>query len=290
MPRIWSIFRTKTFKERRFEELRKQKMSEEQETSSEATTVDDDPDVGEDAAEVIISSEEDSIEEVWHVNGEDPADDGLTVCNYDSGSFVIDITMHDYKILARNEWLNDVIVYFGLQRLKKKYLLQSAVHIFSYSFYPAFYRDVTPEQMDRPPSDDLAKMMHGHVARHARHLDLFDKDLVIVPVKSDSHWFVVVFLKINENKSVLFTLNSCGSLGEYQILSHFKAFLLIQFKETKDADMLPPDIEILSTDPPQQEDGSSCGLFVLQYVETLFRRYCSFPTDKNVQCNTPFFF
>ena len=61
--------------------------------------------------------------------------------------------------------------------------------------------------------------------------------------------------------------------------AHIKGYLNLEFT-MKHPGMDPPQINLVVTDPPQQTDGSSCGLFLLQYTETLFNRCCNFLISK----------
>ena len=209
--------------------------------------------------------------------------DTMKLCSYVSDTVTTDVTMGDYLKLKRNTWLNDVLVYFGLQHLWMTMLSQGQrrnVHIFTYIFNAVFTRDVSGHLLDQPPTEALALQMHAQVARHTRHVDLFDKPLVLWPIRDDDHWFLVVAVNLNSNNAILFTLNSYGRHGErVELLSHFKGYLNLEFT-MKHPGLDPPHIHLGVTDPPQQTDGSSCGLFLLQYTETLFNRCCTFLISK----------
>ena len=207
----------------------------------------------------------------------------MKLCSYVSDTVTTVITLGDYLKLERTTWLNDVIVYFRLQHLWMTVLSQeqrSAVHIFSYVFGPAFTRNVSGHELDQPPTRALALQMHTQVARHTRHVDLFEKPLVLWPIREGDHWFLIVAVNLNTNNAILFTLNSYGSHGErVELLSHIKGYLNLEFTKKRPG-MDPPHINLVVTDPPQQTDGSSCGLFLLQYAETLFNRCCYFTISK----------
>ena len=231
---------------------------------------------------VDLVGEESTIETEDEASGVDYLDT-MKLCSYVSDTVTTDITMGDYLKLKRNTWLNDVLVYFGLQHLWMTVLSQEqrpTVHIFTYVFNVAFTRDVSGQELDEPPTEALALRMHTQVARHTRRVDLFEKPLVLWPIKDDDHWFLVVAVNLNTNNAILFTLNSYGRHGERaELLSHFRGYLNLEFT-MKHPGMDPPQINLVVADPPQQIDGSSCGLFLLQYAETLFNRCCTFLISK----------
>ena len=221
----------------------------------------------------------DLVREESTIETGDEYPDTMILCSYVSDTVTTVITMGDYLKLKRTTWLNDVLVYFGLQHLWMTVLSQeqrSAVHIFTYIFKVAFTRNVSGHELDQPPTEALALQMHTQVARHTRHVNLFEKPLVLWPIREGDHWFLVVAVNLNTNNAILFTLNSYGSHGEgVELLSHIKGYLNLEFT-VKHPGMDPPHINLVVTDPPQQTDGSSCGLFLLQYAETLFNRLLLF--------------
>uniref|UniRef100_A0A3Q0T779 Ubiquitin-like protease family profile domain-containing protein n=1 Tax=Amphilophus citrinellus TaxID=61819 RepID=A0A3Q0T779_AMPCI len=98
----------------------------------------------------------------------------------------ITVTMEDLQCLDSGQYLNDVIIDFYL-----KYLLQNASaavaersHIFS-SF---FYKQLT--RRDNDLSSLWKKILR--VKTWTRHVDIFKKDFLFVPVNQEAHWYLVV--------------------------------------------------------------------------------------------------
>jgi Ulp1 family protease len=90
--------------------------------------------------------------------------------------------------------LNDVIVNFGIRQLYSNIDMEigEKVHIFDTHFY-----------------DELSKnnVEHKNVARWTKSMDLFKKQLIVIPVCKASHWFTI--LVINPG---LITVNICSSI------------------------------------------------------------------------------
>ncbi|XP_045906320.1 sentrin-specific protease 7-like isoform X3 [Micropterus dolomieu] len=106
----------------------------------------------------------------------------------------ITVTKEDLACLASGEFLNDVIIDFYL-----KYLLLEGVggsaaersHVFSSFFYKQLSRRRAAGE-DAAPSVPDRHMRHQRVKTWTRHVDIFTKDFLFVPVNQDAHWYLVV--------------------------------------------------------------------------------------------------
>ncbi|XP_054470966.1 sentrin-specific protease 7 isoform X2 [Anoplopoma fimbria] len=105
----------------------------------------------------------------------------------------ITVTLEDLRCLDSGHFLNDVIIDFYL-----KYVLQNASaavaersHIFSSFFYKQLTRrdnaseGVTNDSCQR-------QRRHQRVKTWTRHVDIFKKDFLFVPVNQEAHWYLVV--------------------------------------------------------------------------------------------------
>ncbi|XP_028993158.1 sentrin-specific protease 7 isoform X2 [Betta splendens] len=105
----------------------------------------------------------------------------------------ITVTMEDLQCLDSGQFLNDVIIDFYL-----KYLLQNASaavakrsHIFSSFFYKQLTR--RDNASEGTTSDSCQRQRrHQRVKTWTRHVDIFDKDFLFVPVNQEAHWYLVV--------------------------------------------------------------------------------------------------
>ncbi|TMS01025.1 Sentrin-specific protease 7 [Larimichthys crocea] len=106
----------------------------------------------------------------------------------------ITVTKEDLACLNGGEFLNDVIIDFYL-----KYLLLEGVggsvaersHVFSSFFYKQLSRRRAAGENDAPSVLDR-HMRHQRVKTWTRHVDIFTKDFLFVPVNQEAHWFLVV--------------------------------------------------------------------------------------------------
>ncbi|XP_018605376.1 sentrin-specific protease 7 isoform X2 [Scleropages formosus] len=105
----------------------------------------------------------------------------------------IAVTTEDLQCLNSGEFLNDVIIdfylkYLMLEKAPKEMVERS--HIFSSFFYKQLTRkDVSGEEV----SSVAAKhRRHQRVRTWTRHVDIFKKDYLFVPVNQEAHWYLVV--------------------------------------------------------------------------------------------------
>ncbi|XP_033842874.1 sentrin-specific protease 7 [Periophthalmus magnuspinnatus] len=105
----------------------------------------------------------------------------------------ITVTMEDLQCLDSDQYLNDVIIDFYL-----KYLLQNASecvanrsHIFSSFFYKQLTRRDNASEGSNSESCQRQKR-YQRVRTWTRHMDIFSKDFIFVPVNQEAHWYLVV--------------------------------------------------------------------------------------------------
>ncbi|XP_040913572.1 sentrin-specific protease 7 isoform X3 [Toxotes jaculatrix] len=120
----------------------------------------------------------------------------------------ITVTMEDLQCLDNGQFLNDVIIDFYL-----KYLLQNVSasvaersHIFSSFFYKQLTR--RDNASEGTTSDSCQRQRrHQRVKTWTRHVDIFKKDFLFVPVNQEAHWYLVVicFPGLDEPKCVAWT-------------------------------------------------------------------------------------
>ncbi|KAM6954374.1 sentrin-specific protease 6 [Aplochiton taeniatus] len=106
----------------------------------------------------------------------------------------ITVTNEDLHCLTEGEFLNDVIIdfylkYLVLEKLKKEDAQRS--HVFSSFFYKRL------NQREKRPVPDTAilpiqRRKHNRVRTWTRHVDLFQKDFIFVPINESAHWYLAV--------------------------------------------------------------------------------------------------
>ncbi|TSL47581.1 Sentrin-specific protease 6 [Bagarius yarrelli] len=106
----------------------------------------------------------------------------------------ISVTNEDLHCLNDGEFLNDVIIdfylkYLFLEKLKKEDASRS--HVFSSFFYKRLNqreRRTAPDTTNLP----IQKRKHNRVKTWTRHVDLFQKDFIFVPINESAHWYLAV--------------------------------------------------------------------------------------------------
>ncbi|XP_039527472.1 sentrin-specific protease 6 isoform X2 [Pimephales promelas] len=106
----------------------------------------------------------------------------------------ISVTNEDLHCLNDGEFLNDVIIdfylkYLFLEKLKKEDAGRS--HVFSSFFYKRLNQRERRNAADTS-SLPIQKRKHNRVKTWTRHVDLFQKDFIFVPINESAHWYLAV--------------------------------------------------------------------------------------------------
>ncbi|XP_076857518.1 sentrin-specific protease 7 isoform X2 [Brachyhypopomus gauderio] len=105
----------------------------------------------------------------------------------------ITVTTEDLECLDSGEFLNDVIIDFYLKYLLVQKAPHSSVrrsHVFSSFFYKQLTRRDNANEDSTSTPTQLRR--HQRVRTWTRHVDIFDKDFLFVPVNQEAHWYLVV--------------------------------------------------------------------------------------------------
>ncbi|XP_061610274.1 sentrin-specific protease 6 isoform X3 [Phyllopteryx taeniolatus] len=105
------------------------------------------------------------------------------------------VTNEDLHCLNDGEFLNDVIIdfylkYLVLEKLKKED--SQRIHVFSSFFYRRLTQREKGSAPDRSNNLPIHKRKHNRVKTWTRHVDLFDKDFIFVPINESAHWYLAV--------------------------------------------------------------------------------------------------
>ncbi|XP_071417492.1 sentrin-specific protease 7 isoform X3 [Pithys albifrons albifrons] len=103
------------------------------------------------------------------------------------------VTREDLECLEYGEFLNDVIIDFYLKYLlleKAPKHLADRTHIFSSFFYKCLTR--TEKNTEGDVKVSAAQRRHRRVRTWTRHINIFNKDYIFVPVNEESHWYIAV--------------------------------------------------------------------------------------------------
>ncbi|XP_016366800.1 sentrin-specific protease 6-like isoform X2 [Sinocyclocheilus rhinocerous] len=106
----------------------------------------------------------------------------------------ISVTNEDLHCLNDGEFLNDVIIdfylkYLFLEKLKKEDAVRS--HVFSSFFYKRLNQRERRNAVDTS-NLPIQKRKHNRVKTWTRHVDLFQKDFIFVPINESAHWYLAI--------------------------------------------------------------------------------------------------
>ncbi|XP_023988726.1 sentrin-specific protease 6 isoform X2 [Physeter macrocephalus] len=106
----------------------------------------------------------------------------------------ISVTNEDLHCLSEGEFLNDVIIdfylkYLVLEKLKKEEA--DRIHVFSSFFYKRLNQRER-RNLQETTNLSIQQKRHGRVKTWTRHVDIFEKDFIFVPLNEAAHWFLAV--------------------------------------------------------------------------------------------------
>ena len=118
----------------------------------------------------ILDISEDMEKEIENALGPGPQEEIL------SSRFKLQITRGDIQTLENGQWLKDKVINFYMNLLVERNENQSypALHAFSTFFYPK-----------------LKHNGYSSVKRWTRGINLFEKELILVPIHQRVHWSLV---------------------------------------------------------------------------------------------------
>lgn len=115
-----------------------------------------------------------------------------------TGSGGISISIDDYQCLAKEEFLNDVIIEFYLKYLYTELLTDAQrdrTHIFSTFFYNRLMsggRFARSARRSKAQGGDDSWTRHERVQKWTKHVNLFEKDFIFVPINEHNHWYLAI--------------------------------------------------------------------------------------------------
>ncbi|XP_070565219.1 sentrin-specific protease 1-like isoform X2 [Ptychodera flava] len=170
-----------------------------------------------------------------------------------SEGFRLSITRSDVHTLSGLNWLNDEVINFYMNLLMDRGQKQGnlKVHAFNTFFYPK-----------------LTKDGYTSLRRWTRKVDIFEKDLVVVPVHLGMHWCLAV---IDFRYKTISYYDSMGGENP-KCLNALREYLRSEHldKKKSDYDLSGWSLHCIK-DIPQQMNGSDCGMFACKYAEYISR-------------------
>ncbi|XP_021064871.1 sentrin-specific protease 2 [Mus pahari] len=199
--------------------------------------------------EDLFELTEDMEKEISNALGHGPPDEIL------SSAFKLRITRGDIQTLKNYHWLNDEVINFYMNLLVERSKKQGypALHAFSTFFYPK-----------------LKSGGYQAVKRWTKGVNLFEQELVLVPIHRKVHWSLVV---MDLRKKCLKYLDSMGQKG-HRICEILLQYLQDESKTKRNTDLNLLEWTHYSMKPheiPQQLNGSDCGMFTCKYADYISR-------------------
>lgn len=172
--------------------------------------------------------------------------------------FRIQIKRKDLQKLHGLQWLNDEICNFYLEMISDRNKRQLAdrenlagatplnVHFFSSFFYP------------------MLKQSYTRVRTWTRKFDLFQHDMIIIPVHLGQHWTLAT---INMRQKEIVFYDSMSRSGHEDVMLLLWQYLDDEHKDKKKTPFDYTGWRFYQTEVPQQGNCSDCGVFMLRFAD-----------------------
>ncbi|TRY88195.1 hypothetical protein DNTS_026889 [Danionella cerebrum] len=165
----------------------------------------------------------------------------------------ITVTTEDLKCLDSGVFLNDVIIDFYLKYLLVQKAPQASVersHVFSSFFYKQLTRrDHANEDNTNTPAQ---VRRHQRVRTWTRHVDIFEKDFLFVPVNQEAHWYLVVvcFPGLRDPQYVKWDSGDSEQSDRGNVLNESEAKIHAELRINNEEDKGTDDSQIKSSANP----------------------------------------
>merc|ERR1712130_219689 len=173
---------------------------------------------------------------------------------HDYEDIVDDIQRHDLRTIAPGQWLNDKIMQSYLALIPRRSeenpdLLYPRCHAFGTHFYTLLSKSGKGYDYSR-------------VKSWTRKIDLFAKDVVIVPIHLQNHWTMAV---IRPQQRHIDYYDSMG--GRFKGVELLKRYLQDEHMNKKGCPLEGEITHTYHSNIPQQQNGYDCGVFACHFAE-----------------------
>ena len=217
--------------------------------------------------------------------------DQFKLCEFPPGGAKDSVTVcvADYKSLEHDTFLNDIIIDFHLTYAFHKVLPteeQKLVHMFS----TMFYKRLTSSHKTKSKEEQgltAAQKKHSRVKTWTKNVNIFDKQFVIIPICEHSHWYLVIIInpgqivfdaesrQNGDGEPLFLVLDSLGG-GKSSAVENIRQYLeqewLAKNPGLAEVSFSKKEMKTVRPKKPEQENFSDCGIFLLHYVEKIFRK------------------
>lgn len=168
-----------------------------------------------------------------------------------SEGFGLSLTRKDLQTLSNLNWLNDEVINFYMNLLVERSKDPSlpSVNTFNTFFYPK-----------------LHSSGYSTVRRWTKKMDIFSKDILLVPVHLGVHWCLSV---VDFRKKAIMYFDSMGGNNDEACETLFE-YLQQESKDKKGKELDTSGWTLHSkkrNEIPQQMNGSDCGMFTCKYAD-----------------------
>ncbi|XP_015242008.1 PREDICTED: sentrin-specific protease 1-like [Cyprinodon variegatus] len=168
-----------------------------------------------------------------------------------SEGFGLSLTRKDLQTLSNLNWLNDEVINFYMNLLveRSKQPNLPSVNTFNTFFYPK-----------------LRSSGYSAVRRWTKKMDIFAKDILLVPVHLGMHWCLSV---VDFRKKCVLYFDSMGGSNNEACKMLFD-YLQQESRDKKGRELDTSGWTLHSKKPseiPQQMNGSDCGMFTCKYAD-----------------------
>ena len=192
----------------------------------------------------------------------------------------ISISIDDYFTLKKATFINDTIVDFFLKYLYLQILPNESrklVHIFSSMFFKKLIRDPvegsTMDRLENSANLSMVEKRHLRVKKWTKNSQLFDMNLVLIPICENSHWYMVVLITPGGQQPRMLVLDSLGKERNMTV-DIIMDYLQMEKEEHKGNGRFADNFERMAVETPtltMQDNGFDCGLYLLKYSEKLLQ-------------------
>ena len=164
--------------------------------------------------------------------------------------------MRDIYPLIHNQCINDnVITYYSALLMDRNEKNASLPNI--YTFNTIFY-------------ENLKKGGHAKVKRHTRKMDIFNFDLLFVPIHfQKSHWLMVC---VNFSNQTVEKFDSYNEHNEPEAITNILNYLVEEHLQRKGFYLDTSNFTLIGNpESPKQGNSVDCGIFMLSTMEHLAR-------------------
>ncbi|XP_062355125.1 sentrin-specific protease 2 [Cinclus cinclus] len=172
-----------------------------------------------------------------------------------SRAFKLTVTREDICTLQPRGWLNDRIMnfYMGLLVERSKKEGYPAVYAFNTFFY-----------------SKLSSANHKGVKKWTKGVDIFEHDVILVPIHLRIHWTLLV---VDLREKAIKYFDSLGQKGDHICKTVLK-YLEEESREKRNIELTTSEwtLHSMGTEEiPQQNNGSDCGVFVCKFADFISR-------------------